>query len=250
MQHRADFFGGGEESLGGGAAGDVLRELAIAEREPAAGRRAGGADARDEVGIGVRGSPVVADAVVGRELRLQVEAVQRHPFAVGEHLHAPVSVVVVDQAEGFVGRGLFDVGNELQRSSGRVATEADVGQPRFSFGFDAQQHVGARSDRVFGLSPQHASGEVGDLEADRAQDVAEQAVLFEAVAAAMVAHQFALDGCDVEGGGDAEERVEVFERDGGDVRGDDGAQGLQGGGDGLVDADPFEVCVEVDGFDW
>src|SRR6185437_9554001 len=66
--------------------------------------------------------------------------------------------------------------------------------------------------------------------------------------AAVVVHQFALDGCDVQRWRDAEEGVEVFEWDRGDVCGDDGAQDLYVGGDGLAQADPFEVCVEVDGF--
>ena len=107
----------------------------------------------------------------------------------------------------------------------------------------------ARGNRVFGLSPQHAGGEVGDLETYGAQGVAQQAVLLEAVAAAVVVYQLALDGCDVQGWGDAEEGIEVFERDRGDVRGDDGAQGLQVEWcDGRPHADAREVCLKVDGF--
>lgn len=102
LQYRANFRGSGEGSLCGGAAGGVLGELAIAERESAAGRRAGGADARDEVRIGVGGRPVVADAVIGRELRLQVEAVQGLPRIGGEELQAPVAVAAADQPEGLV----------------------------------------------------------------------------------------------------------------------------------------------------
>ena len=55
LQHSADFCGGDESSLGGGAAGRVLGELAVAQREPAAGWRAGGSQTRDEVRIRVGG---------------------------------------------------------------------------------------------------------------------------------------------------------------------------------------------------
>lgn len=90
MQHLADFRGGGERLHCGAAAGGVLGELLVAESEPAASRRAGGCEARDEVRFGAGGQSMVADHVVDRVLRLQVEPVYRLPLAVDPDLQVPV----------------------------------------------------------------------------------------------------------------------------------------------------------------
>lgn len=79
--------------------------------------------------------------VINRILRLQVEAVGGFPFTTYMRLHSPVLGIAAEQAKWFVRRGLLDVGQALQRTGGRRAAEADVGEPRLICQIDPQQQV-------------------------------------------------------------------------------------------------------------
>ena len=89
--------------------------------------------------------------------------------------------------------------------------ETHIRQPVAPFGAHQQQAMRARGDRLGRPIPQHAPGKVRDLEAQRAQCVAEQQVLLEAPAAATLLHELAFDHLRIEADAPAEEGVQVLE---------------------------------------
>jgi hypothetical protein len=110
-------------------------------------------------------------------------------------------------------RSLRHVGTQLQHPRQGLPAETHVHHPAGAIEVHRQQHVAARRLRIFGLGPQHARRQIGDLEADLAQRVPQQQVLLEAIAAAPPEHQLALDVGQVQADRQAQERVQVFERD-------------------------------------
>ena len=99
---------------------------------------------------------------------------------------------------------------ERDRQQQPLGAEADVGDPAVAVRFDEQHHVGSRQHRGRPIAnPRHQARQ---REPELLQDGGKQQVVFEAVAAAAVADQLALDVVNREPDRSAEQDVEIFER--------------------------------------
>ena len=187
----------------------------------------------------------VGDLIVGQQLFLQIEAIERLPCAAGLGLHYKL-FACFEKAERLVWRGLLDVGLEPQRPRERHATEADISNETFIIQIDAKQHVATGGDRAFGCVPQNARREAGHLKAEGFQRMAEKKVLLETIAAATVAHDFLLKRQRIKSNRPFQQRVEVLKRNRLRVPNMDGAQGFERGCALARVIDPLKVGLEVE----
>ena len=110
----------------------------------------------------------------------------------------------------------------------QMSAEAGVGQAGAVGEIHPEDHVGPRAVRpIGGRHPADPRREPGDAEAERVECGGEEVVLFEAVSAARAVDDLGFEIGEVERDGAAEQRVEVFEWDGGDMRRLDPAERLQ-----------------------
>ncbi len=110
-----------------------------------------------------------------------------------------------------------------------------------------QQHVAARRGRRVGrAAPQDPGREARGGVAERVEGAAQQQVLFEAPAAAAAVYELRGEVIRVEAHLAAGERVEVLERDGPRVAGDDAPQRRQVRPGHLGPADPVQVGGQAD----
>ena len=240
-----ELLGGGEARAIGAAASVALGELAVEEGEAAAvgeGARDGEASLEVRCGVGA-GVPVGDDAIDGRHL-LEGELVHVVPLVVELDL-VEQEVVLADEAAGLVRGGLRGGVGEAEGGGEGHAADADVGEVGL-IELDADEEVGARGHEVARALEPNACAEGVGLESELGEDGEEQGVLLEAVAAAAVVDELALEGGELEVDGAAEEDVEVLERDGLDVRGHDRVQGVEGRRARPVIADAREVGIEID----
>ena len=103
-----------------------------------------------------------------------------------------------------------------------------------------------RAHLAGGALPNDPRRQCSDVEPEHAQHVLEQQVLLEAVAAAAVLHELALERVEIEQHGSARERIEVLEWNGLRVALLQAAQSLEGRGTRPRVADAFEVGTEVE----
>src|SRR5882672_5666499 len=106
----------------------------------------------------------------------------------------------------------------------------------------AQQHVGARPDLALGLQPNDASSQPLDSKSECLEDIEQQCVVLEAIAATSAQHELVDQAWEIEPDRPAEQDIEIFERDARRMRGDDAAQRVETGLCGAAVADPLEIC--------
>lgn len=155
-----------------------------------------------------------------------------------------------EQPIRLVARLLGDTGLQPDRRRERLAAEADVDQE--ASGLPGNRHgqhvVGECGQRCVGfLHPHHPPGQPVDAVPQLVEGVSEESVVLVAVAATAAGDELVEQRRGTEiGNRDAQQRVEVLERDRPAVRGDDGPQG---GGVRLhraLVADPAEVAGQVE----
>ena len=103
----------------------------------------------------------------------------------------------------------FRAVSQFYRFKQAPTAEADITQPGFSVSFRFQHHVCARSNFICAKANtcrQTRNGKTEPLESRR-----QQRVLFEAISAAPIAHEFGLQTSQIEQNRFAEEDVEIFE---------------------------------------
>ena len=105
-----------------------------------------------------------------------------------------------------------------------------------------------RAHLAGGALPNDPRRQCRDVEPEHAQHMLEQQVLLEAVAAAAVLHELALERIEIEQHGSARERIEVLEWNGLRVALLQAAQRVEGRGTRPRVADAFEVGIEVEHF--
>jgi hypothetical protein len=107
--------------------------------------------------------------------------------------------------------------------------------------------VRARRRSTRGGAETDARAQRARVEPERREDLEEEPVLFEAVAAATAAHELVEDGFGREVDAAPEQHVEVLEGDGVDVRRSERVQRLERRSPRPPVADALEVGLEVDG---
>ena len=80
------------------------------------------------------------DLVVGQQLFLEAEAIERPPRGTNQRLHDEF-LASSDESKRFVRRGLLDACFETERLGQRQATETHVGHIRDVVERDPQEHV-------------------------------------------------------------------------------------------------------------
>jgi len=190
-----------------------------------------------------RGEPA-AEFVVGRNLRLQVEDVHDPPIcraSCGEREQAIRPAQPVGAHRGL----LIDIALEPQWSVEQASAKADIGEVGTFRKIDLEHHVYLRPERAFGRRiPAHAPTEPRDRKADRLQRGLEQRILLETISTAVAIDQLCLQGRKIKPDRTAQQRVDAFKRDGGEVRGLKGRQCFQTGFDSLVITDALQVFVQ------
>ena len=97
-------------------------------------------------------------------------------------------------------------------------TEADVGVPACAVDLNSEDEVGPRPRAAWDRADPYSGEEHLDLRAERLERRLQQQVLLEAISAAAVGHELLLEVLGLERDRDATPRVEVLERDRGDMR--------------------------------
>ena len=105
--------------------------------------------------------------------------------------------------------------------------------------------MGTPGDGTWGLIPDYSCSEAGDGESQLLECVDEEEVVFVTIASSPMLYQFLVQRIDIEFDGDAEQRVEVFEGDGGGMEVLDLVEGIQCGCPGAVVSYFIQIGVEV-----
>ena len=153
----------------------------------------------------------------------------------------------LDEAAWFDGAGLLAVEFEGERSDEGAAAEAHVGDHRAVAEVHAQHHVYQRSGDVVRDLPAHAGDQLRHGEAEGAEHIAEEGILFKTIAATAGMDEFVFDGREIDADGAAEEDVEVFVRDGARVVLMDRGQGRERHVARSGVGDAGEVGLEIGG---
>jgi hypothetical protein len=128
------------------------------------------------------------------------------------------------------------------------ATKPDVSQPLVAVAGNHQHHVGARTHRtVRPITHPRLAGRDGKSCGRQRQ--LEQAVLLKAVAAAPAIHQCRLQRLRIEGDHLPHLDIEIFERDGADVRTVPRPQGWQIGLNRPFETDPLQISRKIERHD-
>ena len=93
-------------------------------------------------------------------------------------------MVFLNETERLVRRRLLVARFEHERARRHIAAEADIDEIAFAFRLDNQERMDARRVHAGRHAPAYAGGRLLHLETKRAQHMAEQQVLLEAVSAA------------------------------------------------------------------
>jgi hypothetical protein len=133
-----------------------------------------------------------------------------------------------------------------QRSRHGQPAEPDVGKVRFAVDADVQGHVRPGRLSVLRLSKQHAAAKPIQVEAQCLQRGAQQQIMLEAPSTAAPANKLLLQRVDVQPYGDAEECVEILERDPPSMPEMNCVQGFERRFLGPTEAYPTKILVEVD----
>lgn len=151
--------------------------------------------------------------------------------------------VVVAHTVGAAGCGLFHVGVELDGRDAARPAKAGIGKV-FAAVYGHDPCLVAARAAMRGAVADAGQERLGG-KAPLAQGTSEQRVLFKAIAAASLVQQLGLDGMQVKVGNLAKQRVEVFERDGPQVRRLQRRQPVERVRDGGGEAEAGEIGVGV-----
>ncbi len=188
----------------------------------------------------------IADFVILRQLLFQREAIERRPLAVDFCLFLEI-VAAAQKPIRPVRRFLFALVIETERPAERPAAEADVGDVR-PLGKLHQKHHMTSPDPAGGLLDVDPRGQAGDVEPERFQRGCEEPILFEAISAALVANELALERRGIEMDAALEQRIEILETYCGRMQRVERAESLERRRAAAGIADPLEIGAYVDGF--
>jgi hypothetical protein len=185
-----------------------------------------------------RGEPV-ARLDVDARYRLRQETVEIRPPAVPLELKHEVPPVL-DHAQTPAELVDLRAGPQRHRLEECPEPEPDVREPLILAVPDAEHQVRARPHDSARRTDTHPREQQVDLRAQRLVRVLQQQVLLEAVAAAAAGDELLLDVRSLERHRDPPVRIEVLERDGGEL-----AEMHLGQARPAVQADPREIRLEV-----
>ena len=139
---------------------------------------------------------------------MRQEGILVGPCAIAPHLH-DAKLALLDNPISEARRRRGRLAGHRQRLARSFAAEPDICQPRLPVDLHRDHHVSAREHRGSAGADTRLHRARG--EADLTEDLDEQRVLLEAVAAAALRDQFVAQPCEVEVNAAAQQDVEVLE---------------------------------------
>ncbi|SCU74743.1 hypothetical protein CNECB9_1980003 [Cupriavidus necator] len=232
-----------------GAVRCALGQVAVGQRHAGAAVGACGHQPLQEHAARVRRYIPVARHEIDPRLRRQVEAVDLDPAGIAARLQ----VVAVESGGGGLrrrrGQPVWEavIGRlgQRHRPVWRGAAEADIGQVAAMRHLHAQQHVRGRGRHIVGNAPAHARGQRRHGVAERAQPGRQQRIEFKAVAAAPARDELVEDRIGLDPYWPAQQRIDVLERNAGQVRGQYDIQRFQRGRGRGGDAEARQPGIQL-----
>ncbi len=220
-----------------------LDELAVAEDQAGVEAILLSDHVLHERGVRVSGGEVIGEVVVDRVLVLPGEGIEIDP-GVGILRLKDEYVVFAAHAvrPDALLHGLFRT--HVDRIKQPPGAEANVGEPASVFGFDFEEHVGARP--YFGRTETDSRRQATQGESERLEHGGEKRVMLKAIAAASRGHELRLQIAQVERDAATEHDIQVFERNGRDVREVQRLERLGCRVEDSVVADAREIRYEVE----